>query len=222
MAQKRFNFPNGSILEIATTFDIATPITAISNAKPPVATSAAHGLIDGDIGLLTSGWSRINNRGVRVANALSGTFALEGLDTTNTSRFPVGKGAGSIVVATGWQLIDKILEVTTNGGDTKFWTGAFLEDDDDTQVPIGRNPQSLALTLGDDPGSLRDAALLDADAARGENQLLRLTLPDGNIVLYGGFVSYNDNPQMSRDNPMTTRMDISMTGRPTRYTEFVS
>lgn len=222
MAQNRFRFPNGSILELATAFDTATPITALTNAKPPVATSAAHGLLDGDIGLLTSGWSRINNRGARVANALTGTFELEGMNTTSTARFPVGKGAGSIAIATSWQLIDKILEVSTNGGDDKFWTGAFLEDDDDTQVPIGRNPQSLELTLGDDPDSLRDDALLEADAARGENQLLRLTLPSGDIILYAGFVSYNDNPQMSRDNPMSTRMTISMTGRPTRYTEFTS
>lgn len=221
MAQNRFRFPNGSILELATTFDTETPITAITNAKPPVVTSAGHDLIDGDIGLLTSGWSRINNRGVRVDNALSGTFELEGLNTVSTSRFPVGRGAGSIVVATGWTLIDKILEPTPNGGDDKFWTGAYLEDDDDTQIPVGRNPESLQITLGDDPDSDRDEALLEADASR-EIQLLRLTLKNGDIILYSGYVSYNDSPQMSRDNPMSTRMTISMAGRPMRYAEFVS
>lgn len=221
-AKSRFNFPNGSILELATVFAAATTVTAITNAKPPEASATAHALQDGDIGILTSGWSRINSRGVRVANALANTFELEKMNTTSTKRFPVGRGAGSIVIASSWQLIDKILEVTPNGGDDKFWTGAFLEDDDDTQIPIGRNPESLQLTLGDDPDSDRDEALLDADSSKDQTHLLRLTLPNGNLILYTGIISYNDNPQMSRDNPMSTRLTISLSGRPMRYAEFVS
>lgn len=221
MPQNRFRFPNGSILELATAYDPAQAITSITNAKPPVASAAGNSLMTGDVGLITSGWSRLNGRGVRVANALTGTFVLEGLDTTSTTRFPVGLGAGSIIIASDWQLIDKILTVASNGGDDKFWTGAYLEDDDDTQIPVGRNPQSMALTLGDNPGSARDEALLEADATR-EVQLLRLTLPNGDTILYAGYVSYNDNPQMDRDNPMSTRMTLSMSARPTRYSELAS
>ena len=221
MADNRFRFPNGSILELATAFGADKTISAITNSKPPVATSTAHGLNDGDIGLLTSGWSRINGRGVRVDGADANTFELEGLNTTSTTRYPSGKGVGSIKVPTDWQIIDKILEVTTSGGDQQFWTGGFLEDDDDTQIPTTRSPQSMVLTLGDDPGSDRDEALLDADEGKGVH-LLRLTLPTGAFILYTGHVSYNDNPQMQRSNPMSTRLTISLTARPTRYDLFVS
>ncbi|MCR4158823.1 phage tail protein [Kerstersia gyiorum] len=221
MAKNRFSFPNGSILEMAVAYSDAMGISAISNGKPPVATAASHGLVDGDVGVLASGWARINGRGVRVANSTAGTFELEGLNTASTSRFPVGKGVGSIVVPTDWEPIDRILEVSTSGGDQNFWTGAYLEDDDETQVPTTRSPQSMELTLGDKPNSERDEALLEADASK-ESQLLRLTLPNGAIILYSGYVSYNDNPQMSRDNPMSTRMVISMSSRPARYEKFAS
>lgn len=216
MAQNRFTFPNGSILELATAFAAAKTITAITNAKPPEATSAAHGLSEGDIGLLRSGWSRINGRGVRVGVVDTDDFELSGLDTSKTARFPVGRGVGSILVPTDWQQVDKILEVSSSGGEQQFWTGAYLEDDDETQVPTTRNPQSMSLTLGDDPDSDRDAALLEADESK-EEQLLRLTLPTGSIILYTGYVSYNDNPQMQRNNPMSGRVVISLTARPTRY-----
>ncbi|MFT0533927.1 phage tail protein [Castellaniella hirudinis] len=222
MAKNRFNFPNGSILELATAFSSAKTISAITNAKPAVATSAAHGLLDGDIGIITTKWPRLNNRGVRVANTDANTFELENINTTKTQMFPAGRGVGAIEIPTDWEVIDKILEVTTNGGDDKFWTGGFLEDYEDTQIPVGRNPQSMELTLGDDPDSDRDDALLEADANKDKTHLLRLTLPSGDIILYTGILSYNDNPQMSRDNPMSTRLTISMSGRPMRYAEFVS
>ncbi|MEQ4618323.1 MAG: phage tail protein [Corticimicrobacter sp.] len=217
MAQDRFTFPNGSILELATVFAEAKTVTSITNAKPPEATSVAHGLTEGDIVLLRSGWSRINGRGVRVGAVEADEFELAGLDTSKTARFSAGRGVGSILLPTRWQQVDKILEVSSSGGEQQFWTGAYLEDDDETQVPTTRNPQSMSLSLGDDPDSDRDAALQEADESK-EEQLLRLTLPSGNIILYTGYVSYNDNPQMQRNNPMSGRVVISLTARPTRYT----
>ena len=212
----RFKFPDGARFEMATAFTTAKPITSITNAKPPVATSPAHGLQAGGLILLTSGWNRLNSRGARVANPDAETFELEGFNTMSLKRFPEGAGAGSFVQPTDWVWIDKILEAATSGGEQQFWTGGFLEDDDDTQVPTTRSPQQMALTLGDDPDSARDQALLDVDGTR-EEQFLRLVLPSGDFILYTGYVSYNDNPVVTRANPMSTRMTLSLTSRPVRY-----
>ena len=78
-----FRLPNGATLQIAATYGTAIPVTALSNANPAVATAAAHGLSDGDIIAVTSGWTRLNDRAARVADSLTGTFALENVNTTN-------------------------------------------------------------------------------------------------------------------------------------------
>lgn len=212
----RFRFPDGSRLEMATAFTTSRAITAITNGAPPEVTAAAHGLADGDLILITSGWNRIDGRGARVAGSDTDTFELEGFNTTSTLRFPAGGGVGSFVSPSTWQWIDKILEVSTSGGDQQFWTGGFLEDLDDTQVPTTRSPQQMSLTLGDDPGSARDEALLAVDGTK-EPQFLRLILPNDDVILYTAYVSYNDNPVVTRANPMSTRLTLSMTARPVRY-----
>jgi hypothetical protein len=51
-----YAFPEGATFNFANTFASAKTITAITNANPAVATSAAHGYTTGDEILLTSGW----------------------------------------------------------------------------------------------------------------------------------------------------------------------
>ena len=57
-------FPNGATLSISSGFAAAKLISAISNANPGVATSAANGFANGDILLITCGWEDINERAV--------------------------------------------------------------------------------------------------------------------------------------------------------------
>lgn len=40
----RFPLPNGSVLEIASTLGTAVAFTAITNAKPPIASATGHSL----------------------------------------------------------------------------------------------------------------------------------------------------------------------------------
>jgi len=48
--------PEGSKIFISTGFASAKTVTGITNADPAVATSVAHGYVDNDELLLTSGW----------------------------------------------------------------------------------------------------------------------------------------------------------------------
>ncbi len=54
-------------------------ITALTTAKPPVATSVAHGLAGGDIIRITQlgGIVELNNRRYRISNVLTDTFELQ-------------------------------------------------------------------------------------------------------------------------------------------------
>ena len=75
--------PNGGLFAIASAYAAPVVITGITNANPAVVSASAHGFVEGDIVEMTSGWSKLNNRVVRVGAVTAGTFEIEGLDASS-------------------------------------------------------------------------------------------------------------------------------------------
>ncbi|ALI04384.1 phage tail protein [Pseudomonas sp. FW306-02-F02-AA] len=208
--------PNGATLEIASAYGAAIPFTALTNANPAVATAAAHGLAEGDIIAVSSGWTRLDGRAVQVGEIASGTFALGGVKTTNVQQYPAGSGVGSVREVASFTEISQVTELNSSGGDQQFLTFGFLADDDDRQMPTTKNPVTLAITVADDPSKPYVAVCEAADDDKQE-RVLRLNLPGGSSIIYNGYVSITSTPTMSRNNLMTRVISIALTGRPTRY-----
>ncbi|MFL1546993.1 phage tail protein [Pseudomonas sp. O39] len=208
--------PNGATLEIAAAYGPAIPFTALTNANPAVATAAAHGLAEGDVIAVNSGWTRLDGRGVRVGEIASGTFALESVNTTSIQQYPSGSGIGSVREVTAFTEISQITEMNSSGGDQQFLTFGFLADDDDRQMPTTKNPITLTITVADDPSKPYVEVCEAADDDK-QARLLRLNLPGGSSIIYNGYVSITSTPTMSRNNLMTRVISIALTGRPTRY-----
>lgn len=215
-----FRLPNGATLQIASAYGAAIPVTALSNANPAVATAAAHGLSDGDILAVTSGWTRLNDRAARVSDSLTGSFALENINTTNLQPYPAGSGVGSVREVTGFVEISQITDVTTSGGDQQFLTFGFLADDDDRQIPTTKNPISMSVTVADDP-ALPYVPVVEAADEDKVTRVLRLNLPNGDVILYNAYVTITSTPALSRNNLMTRIISLSLAGRPTRYSAVV-
>lgn len=70
-------------------------ITALTNANPGEASAAAHGLADGDVVVFTveDGMVELHGQAARVAGSTTGTFELEGIDTTDFSVWTTGTAA---------------------------------------------------------------------------------------------------------------------------------
>ncbi|MFF7108919.1 phage tail tube protein [Pseudomonas sichuanensis] len=149
----RFPLPNGSVLEIASVLGAAVDFTALTNAAPPVATSVGHSIENGDVLLLSSGWARITDRAVLAASVVADTFALKGLDTTDTDVYTPGAGLGSVMPVTAWAQISKVTAFAVSGGEQQYLTVGYLEDDDDRQMPTNRNPLSISITVEDQPAA---------------------------------------------------------------------
>lgn len=111
------SLPNGSLVAIASGYASSATISAITNANPAVATSTAHGLSDGAIIEVTSGWSRLTDKIVRIDNSGTNTFELEGYDSTSTSVYPAGGGVGSYRAITGWTQLSQIIGSSSTGGE---------------------------------------------------------------------------------------------------------
>lgn len=208
--------PDGAIVSLATTYGSAKTVSAITNANPGVATSTAHGLANGDIGTFTSGWSNLNNRVVRVSGSATNSFNAEGIDTSSTTLFPAGSGAGTFTAISAWTQISQIMGFTTSGGDQQFSNYSFLEMNYEVQIPTIFSAQSLQIDIADDPSLAGYIALKAASDARAI-RAVKLAMPDGSFILYQGYVSMNETPTLSKGQVMTVKATISLQSRPVRY-----
>lgn len=208
--------PDGSTVFLATGYGAEKVISTISSANPAVATSTAHGMANGAFYMLTSTWQKISERIWKAANVASNSFEIAGADTTDNTRFPVGGGSGSAKEITAWTQISQILDFQTQGGDQNFWTGSFLEDDFERQLPTTTSAQSITIGIGDDPTLAGYKALKTAGEQRAQRGL-RVNLPDGSVILYNGIVSFNETPTMTKGQVMQVTATFSLQGRPVRY-----
>jgi hypothetical protein len=210
------SLPNGAVVSIASAYAASATVTAISNASPAVASAAAHGLANGDIVEVTSGWSRLNSRVARVASVTVDTFELEGINTTSTNLYPTGGGAGSVRKVSAWQQITQVLEFTTSGGEQQFVTYSFLEEDVEHQIPTVKSASSFAMTIGDDAELPWYGILSDANDDR-VPRAVSVVLPSGSAIYYNGYVTLNKTPTLTKNELMGLQSTVSLTSEPMRY-----
>lgn len=211
-----YTVPDGSKLFISTVYATAIAVTAVSNANPAVASAAAHGLTNGKEFILTSGWDDANNRAFRVANTAAGTFAIDGLDTTNENRFTPSGGIGSVLPITTWQELQQVLNPSSSGGDAQFAEVAPLASMNTFQIPTGFSATSITIPIGDDPSLPGYKALKKAS----EDRLLvalKVLKPNGNVNYFYGYVALNEMPSLTKGQVDTVTAAFAPQGRTTRY-----
>lgn len=209
--------PNGVTLALATAYAAADTVSVVTNASTAVATtSAAHGLTDGVFVEVTSGWSKLNNRIVRVDNAAGSALDYEGINSTSTQNYPAGSGGGSVREITTWTQISQVLELTSSGGEMQFTTYSFLEQDFESQLPTQSSPMTITISVADDASLAGYIALKNAADTRALVGL-KATLPDSSLILYNGYVSFNETPSMTKNSVMACQATFSLQGRPVRY-----
>lgn len=210
------SLPNGSTVSIASGYGPTKNITAITNADPGVATSAAHGFTDGDYIDIVSGWARLTDRIVRVDDATSGTFELEGIDTSSTTLYPAGGGTGTAREITGWTQLAQILDSTSEGGEQQFWTGQFLEGDREIRIPTTKSAAGINFQIADDP-SLPGYQLAKVANDDREPRAVLVTLSNGQKLLYKAYISLGLIPSLTVNQAMTVQVTLSLMGDPVRY-----
>jgi hypothetical protein len=98
----------------------------------------------------------------------------------------------------------------------QFVTYSFLEQDFESQLPTQSSPMSIEMTIADDdtlPGFLALKAVAETRNLVG----LRATLPNGSLILFNGYVSFNETPTMTKGQVMGVKATFNLQGRPVRY-----
>lgn len=208
--------PNGATVAMASGYGSSLTVTILTNANPAVATSTAHGLSNGDYVEFTSGWSRLTDKVLRVANVTANTFELEGYDTSSTSTYPAGTGTGSVRKITGWTQIQNILSLTTSGGEQQFLDYQTLESDSQKRIQTFKNASTMTMEIGDDPTSAGQIALSVANDDR-LTRAFRITLPSASKLLYNGTASFNKTPSLNVNQLMSCQATIAQKAEVVRY-----
>ena len=207
-----YYFPEGSKFYFSKTFAAAKAISAITNAAPAVATATAHGYVDGDEILLTSGWEDATDTVYRVDQLTADTFKIEGLNTTNTNFYPTGSGAGEARKVSTWVEMPQVLNISTSGGDARFTTISPLAKRNDINVPTGFNAMSISITLGHDPSNANYQQMLDISRTL-EKVAFKMVLSGGAVGYGYGYMNVAEAPQLNRNQANQVNASITLLGR---------
>lgn len=211
-----YKMPNGGTFEHGATYAAALPFSAISNASEAICTVTGATLVVGDIVLVSSGWTPLNNRVVRVKAATATAITLENIDTTSTTIYPAGSGIGSLKKVLTWVQIAQITDVAFSGGEQNYQDVVFLEDSQGRQMPTDKSAASMVLTVADDPAAAYVAIVTAADVTQ-TVQAARLNLPGTDKLYYGAYTSFSLQPAVSRSNILTRTVSLALQAAPTRY-----
>lgn len=210
------HFPDGSKVFIASALAAAKNITVLTNANPAVATSNAHGLANGDFIVLESGWGELDGRVFKVTSADTNSFRLDGINTTDTKRYPAGAGIGRFRKINTWTEIRQISNIQMQGGEQQYGQFSYLDENFERQIPTLRSARSMTATIGDDPSLAGYKAAKTASDSR-ELTPLRIDLPTGSQLLYNGYPSLDEVPSLEKGQLMTVSLAYALNGDPNRY-----
>jgi hypothetical protein len=210
------SLPNGALISIANGYLASLNVTAITNANPAVATATAHGYAAGDFVEITSGWSRLTNKVIKVGAVTANTFELLGVDSTLVSIYPAAGGGGSARTVIGYTQLSQILSSSSSGGEQQFLEYQFLESDAQKRIPTFKSAAGLTFSIADDasqPGYLVAVVANDDRLPRA----VKASLPGGSVISYNAYVSVNKTPSLTVNEIMAVECTMSLLAEPVRY-----
>ena len=210
-------FINGAKYAVSDALAAAVAVSALSNANPAVATTATPPA-EGAVIVVTSGWSEVNDRVTRALDPDATTFKLEGIDTSDTGRFPAGEGIGAYRVASTFTPIDQVRDITKEGGDQNYFNWRYVEDTDNRQRsrPTFKNATVFNFLMDYDAAKPWYARLQEADREQ-VPVVLREILPNGQgVVYYYGYPSFDDIPTKTIDENITVTLSLALVSAPIR------
>ncbi|TXH90352.1 MAG: hypothetical protein E6Q78_05270 [Rhodoferax sp.] len=211
-----YYFAEGSSIQFSTTLASAKTITAITNANPAVATSTAHGYTSGDEILLTSGWEDATDTVYTITVVDANSFQINGLDTSNTSFFPVATGTGTAQKLSGWTTVPQVLTISASGGDARFTTVTPLSKRNAINIPTGFNATSITMSLAHDASQANYKTMIGISRTLSKVAIKQVI--SGGAVTYGyGYMNVSETPKLNNNQVNTVDAAVTMLGRTMSY-----
>ena len=192
----------------------AKTLTAITVGATATVTSTAHGLVNGDLILLSvQGMRQVDGRIFRVASSTTNNFVLEGEDTSGYDAF----SSGTAQVVTFGTSITTATTVNGSGGDFDFIDTTTIHGNAKTQIPGLANPATYSFENIWDVSDAGLKAMKTASDAQAQRCFKFTFGQGGQIMLFNGYVGASLLPGGSAQDKVTTPTTVTMFGSPTYY-----
>lgn len=207
----------GTQVQIASAYATAKAMSNLSNNNEAIATlEASHGVTTGDYFEMLSGWARANNRVFRAKSVSTNDVTVEGFNTSSTTLYPTGTGAGTVREITSWATITQLTRaLQVSGGGQNFADISTMDDPEDKRIPTTRSPTDVTLPIYYDP-SLSWWATVEAASDTATPTAVRFLFPNGSKLLAVAYWSLQKVPTIE-DSTLRGRIDMSFAGRSTTY-----
>lgn len=209
--------PTGTITSVATALGVDKVFTVISNAAEAVVQSVAHGLTNGAIVIVYSGWGRLNMRAFKVKAVTTDSFTLEGADTSNQELFSPGGGGGKVRSVTTWVDLDRTLNHTSSGGEARVVTVKFIESEVETVLNDGFTAVQRTFEMDADMIGTPGYTAMKMLSATNADTVVRRRAKTGAITLLPATVAFNEEETLTEGQIVTVRGTINAQNISTRY-----
>lgn len=207
----------GATFSFAQALTVVRTVTGITNAAEAVVTATAHGYSAGDVVWMTSGWANLNRRAFRIKSPTADTFVLEGMNTTNTSLYPTGSGAGTVAKAGAFTQIAGVMNPNSSGGDPKTINYRFVEMLSELTLNDGFSAVTRSMEIDVDQMGTPGYELLKSLTENDGECIMKTTLRSGSIQLLPCKVALNEELTGGTSAPLAVKLSISGTNRSIRY-----
>ena len=207
----------GSTLSVAKTYAASLNFTAATNASPCALAVSGSTIVAGDYVEVSSGWGLLDKRLVRAGAGTSATsIVLEGIDTTDTTKYPAGAGIGSVRKVTAWTQITQVRSISASGGQQQYADVTSIVDVVTRQIPTVRGAVEMTVDVFDDPSLAWYADVMKADDARSPYGMI-LAFPNGSKTVANAYWSLMRVPTMAQNEALMTQISLSYAAEPVRY-----
>ena len=206
----------GSKFYFSTTFGAAKNITGATNANPSVATSVAHGFVDGDELLYVGGWEDAS-KGIYRADQLSAdTVALTGLNASNTNFYAPGAGVGTLQKVSSWMEIPEVITINADGNQQEFIDLRLISSRYSQKIPTGFTAGTINMQMVFDAGNAAYQAMLDATMSR-TLVAFKMVLSDSAAIYAYGYISASKAPTVQAGQVIQVPVTFAVQGQFTTY-----
>lgn len=177
---------------------------------------------------LPHSWRRLCSDDIRVGSLLdqrvarvksvTGTtsFVLEGVDTSDTSKYPATTGVGTFRKINTWSTLSQVKGISASGGAQQFADITSISDTVIRQIPTVKDAVNMTVDVFDDPALTWYADVIAADTARSPYALL-MTFPNGSKLVANAYWSVMKVPTMETNQALMTQISLSYAAEPVRY-----
>lgn len=196
-------------VEIAATYGSVKVITAVSKAKPGVATSVGHLLNNNSIGYFSDvvGMDELEGQAIAIANKAADTFELQKLNTINYGTFI----SGNFTPVLTWVTLSKATSYEIPNAESDKLDETTLLDTIKQESAGLLGAQSVAINAFSDAQAPAIELLEDAALTNGF-VVVRLTLSNGERRIWRGQPSV-PGESMSVGQLATSGLSITAKGR---------